>query len=265
MRIGAVNYLNSKPLIEALDELVPESELILDYPSRLADDLEAGHLDVALIPSIEFLRNPEYQIVTDSCVATHGPVMSVKLFSRVPMGEIKTLALDEGSRTSAALSRIMLHERCGVIPSLEPLPLEKDCEFTQADAILLIGDRAIHSPLGEFVEVWDLGEEWLKWTGLPFVFAIWATRKGTELGPIINSICRARNLGINKLEEIARREAPKLGIEFETAHEYLVKNLYFCLGAAEKNGLKLFQKLALEMGLIQERVELDFQNCTHTG
>lgn len=265
MRIGAVNYLNSKPLIEALDELVPEAELILDYPSRLADDLEEGDLDVALIPSVELLRNPDYQIISNSCVATHGPVMSVKLFSRVPMGEIKTLALDEGSRTSAMLSRIMLHERCGVIPELEPLPLEKDCDFTNADAVLLIGDRAIHSPPGDFVDVWDLGEEWLRWTGLPFVFAVWAARKETDLGPVEEAICQARDLGLQRLEEIAAREAPLVGIDFQTAHDYLVKNLYFRLGDAEKNGLKLFQKLALELGLIQERVDLVFRNCTHTG
>ncbi len=265
MRIGAVNYLNSKPLIEALDELLPNDELILDYPSRLADDLESGLLDVALIPSVEFLRNPEYQIVSDSCVATHGPVLSVKLFSRVPMGEIKTLALDEGSRTSAILSRIMLSQRCGVIPQLEPLPLEKNCENTEADAVLLIGDRAIHSPPGDFVDAWDLGEEWLDWTGLPFVFAVWAARKGTDLNGVEEAICKARDLGIQRLKEIATREAPILGLEFETAHDYLEKNLYFSIGSAEKNGLKLYQKLALEMGLIQERVDLVFRNCTHIG
>ena len=98
VRIGAVNYLNSKPLIEGLLELLPEAELTLDYPSRLADDLEAGRLDVALVPSIEVLRHPNYEVVSDACVATRGPVMSVKLYSRVPFGLIRTLALDAGSR-----------------------------------------------------------------------------------------------------------------------------------------------------------------------
>src|SRR5580704_11740250 len=108
VRIGAVNYLNSKPLIEGLPDLLPQAELLLDYASRLADDLHAGRLDVALVPSIEVLRNPNYEIVSDACVATRGPVMSVKMYSRVPFGMIRSLALDAGSRTSAALVRIML-------------------------------------------------------------------------------------------------------------------------------------------------------------
>ena len=101
IRIGAVSYLNSKPLIEGLDERIGDAELVLDYPSRLADELGRGLLDVALIPSIECLRNPEYEVVSDACVATHGAVMSVKLYSRVAPGAIRNLALDGGSRTSA--------------------------------------------------------------------------------------------------------------------------------------------------------------------
>src|SRR5439155_26204047 len=96
VRIGAVAYLNSKPLIEDLAELANDAELILDVPSRLADDLLAGELDVALIPSIEILRDADYEIVSDACVATRGPVLSVKLFSRVPFARIRTLALEEG-------------------------------------------------------------------------------------------------------------------------------------------------------------------------
>ena len=100
MRIGAVSYLNTKPLIYRLAELAPQHELVLDLPSRLADDLAAGRLDVALIPSVEFFHNPSYTVVSDACIACRGPVRSVKLFSRVPLPEIRTLALDEGSRTS---------------------------------------------------------------------------------------------------------------------------------------------------------------------
>ena len=125
VRIGAVNYLNSKPLIEGLQaglsRLPTPTELRLDYPSRLADDLESGVLDIALIPLVECLRNPDYEVITDACVATHGPVLSVKLYSRVPIPNITSLALDEGSRTSAALARVLLHERFGLQPQLEPL------------------------------------------------------------------------------------------------------------------------------------------------
>ena len=203
VRIGAVNYLNSKPLIEGLAELLPEAELTLDYPSRLADDLEAGRLDVALVPSIEVLRHADYEVVSDACVATHGPVMSVKLYSRVPFGEIRTLALDAGSRTSVALARIMLAERFGVVPRLEPLPFERSVASTATDAVLLIGDRAMHAPAERFAATWDLGEEWLRWTGLPFVFAVWAAKGGTDLGHVEEALGRARDLGVERAAEIA--------------------------------------------------------------
>ena len=260
VRIGAVNYLNSKPLIEGLDQLQPEAELVLDYPSRLADDLESGRLDVALVPSIECFRDPDYEIVSDACVATHGPVMSVKLYSRVPEAEIRTLALDEGSRTSAALVRILLAERYGVEPQIEPLPLGKSTDATGADATLLIGDRSFH-PLNEkFVATWDLGQEWLNWTGLPFVFAMWATRSETDLGHVEEALSRARDRGVEDLAAIARREAPLLGISEQVAIDYLTKNLYYRLRSAERSGLSTFHELAVNLGLAPEGVDLVFRN-----
>lgn len=261
VRIGAVNYLNSKPLVEGLAELAPEAELMLDFPSRLADRLSAGELDVALIPSIECLRNPDYEIISDACVATHGPVLSVKLYSRVPFGEIHSLALDEGSRTSAALARIMLAERYGAFPALQPLPLGSSTSESQADAILLIGDRAIHPPRETFCATWDLGEEWVEWTGLPFVFAHWTTRSGRDLGAVEEALGQARDLGVQRLDKIAAREAPRLDISFETAHTYLTKNLHFQLGPGERNGLRLFQELAVPLGLAPEGVDLVFRDC----
>ncbi len=264
VQIGAVSYLNSKPLIEDLAELAAgEAELVLDYPSRLADDLAEGTLDVALIPSFEYLLQPDYEVVSDACVATHGPVMSVKLYSRTPLGEIQSLALDEGSRTSAALVRIMLSDRFGVNPQLEPLPLEASIESTKADAILLIGDRAMHLPEEPFQAVWDLGEEWLSWTGLPFVFALWAARKDSDLGLVESALGESRNRGVARLDSIGRREADALGLEPESAIQYLKHNLHFQLGSAEKNGLKLFQQLAVQQGLAPGGVNLVFRDCSH--
>jgi len=261
IRIGAVTYLNSKPLIEGLAALLPEAELTLDYPSRLADELEAGNLDVALVPSVEVLRNPQYEIVSDACVATRGPVMSVKLYSRVPLGEIRSLALDEGSRTSAALARTMLAERYGVDPRLESLPIECSPRSVKTDALLIIGDRAMHPPDEPFFATWDLGEEWLRWSGLPFVFAVWAARGGTDLGAVEEAFCRARDYGVDRAAEIARREAPHLGISETTAVHYLTKNLHFRLGPAERRGLRLFANLSARLGLVPEGVELVFRDC----
>ena len=260
VRIGAVNYLNSKPLIEGLAELLPEADLSLDYPSRLADDLEAGRLDVALVPSIEVLRH-NYEVVSDACVATRGPVMSVKLYSRVPFGLIRTLALDEGSRTSVALARIMLRERCGVMPKLHPFPFDKSPDSLPTDAFLMIGDRAMHEPEAPFVGVWDLGDEWLRWTGLPFVFAVWAARPGTELSAVDEALGHARDLGVERAAAIAKREAPLLGLSEATAYNYLTKNLHFRIGPAERSSLRLFSRLAARLQLIPEGVDLVFRDC----
>jgi chorismate dehydratase len=261
IRIGAVSYLNSKPLIEDLAELAPSAELILDYPSRLADRLGQGELDIALIPSIECVLGPQYEIVSDACVATHGPVLSVKLYSRVPMSEIRTLALDEGSRTSAALAKILLAERYSLHPQVERLSLDLDTRDTVADAILLIGDRAIHPPAEIFPMVWDLGTEWTNWTGLPFVFAMWATRAGTDLGPVEEALSQARDLGLRRVAEIAGREAPLLGLSEQVTLEYLTENLYYRLGPAERRGFQRYHELAMKQGLAPKGYDLVFRHC----
>jgi len=158
VRLGAVSYLNSRPLIEQLDQLLPGSSIQLDYPSHLADSLAAHDLDIALIPSIEYFRRPGYEIISDACVAARGAVMSVKLYCRVHPGEVKRIALDEGSRTSATLARIILAERYGAFPVSEPLLMDSMTTDSTADAVLLIGDRAMHAPKETFVEVMDLGQ-----------------------------------------------------------------------------------------------------------
>ncbi|MFN0054316.1 MAG: menaquinone biosynthetic enzyme MqnA/MqnD family protein [Planctomycetales bacterium] len=260
LRIGAVNYLNSKPLIEGLSELAPQAELVLDYPSRLATDLSARRLDVALVPSIACLLEPHYEVVSDACVAALGAVLSVKLYSRTPLNRIRTLALDEGSRTSATLVRILLAERAGVYPAVRPLPLDASTAATDADAILLIGDRAIHPPAESFECTWDLGTEWTAWTGLPFVFAMWATRQGTRLERLEQALGAARDLGVSRLPQIARREAPQLGLSESVALDYLTQNLYYHLGHAERQGLERFHQLAVTHGLAPGGFELVFRD-----
>lgn len=244
VRIGAVSYLNSKPLIEGLSVLCPQADLLLDYPSRLADGLAHGKLDVALVPSVEAFSDPAYEVTSNACVSTHGPVFSVKLYFRKHPGDVKTLALDEGSRTSAALARVMLAERFGVDPKLQRLPLGKTTEETTADAVLLIGDRAMHPPREKFSNVWDLGEEWVNWTGLPFVFAMWVARKGASLGDVPEQLNTARDLGLAHVSDIAQRGAAALELPLDMVHRYLTQNLHFHLGKAEQMGLRLFQELA---------------------
>lgn len=265
IRVGAVNYLNTKPLIHGLAAAAPHVDLVLDLPSRLADRLARAELDVALIPSIEFFQDPSYTIISDACIGCRGPVLSVKLFFRKPPAEVRSLALDEGSRTSAALAKILLHERHGIRPTLEPLPIGEGLEATQADAVLLIGDRAMHSPTGKFVEVWDLGDEWCRWAELPFVFAMWVARPGVELGDVEAQLSRARDSGLAHLDEIAAREAPLLGLTKPECLAYLRDNLYFYLGPRELRGLEMYYRLAHKLNLAPAGVELGCSDCQSAG
>ena len=258
LRFGAVSYLNSKPLIEGFSVALPQASLLLDVPSRLADELQRGRLDIALIPSVEAFSDPDYVIVSDACVATHGPVMSVKLYCRVHPGNIRTLALDEGSRTSACLTKVILGEQYGVQPHIETLTLKQGTEATTADAILLIGDRAMHPPRERFHTVWDLGEKWLEWTGLPFVFAMWVARRDTELRGVSEALNAARDLGLKRISEISQRECGPLGLSPEVAAHYLANNLHFRLGAAERQGLRQFHQHAAEQGLVPSGSRLRF-------
>src|SRR5687768_13840746 len=155
LRLGAVNYLNTKPLIHGLEGPQDRLRLVLDLPSRLADQLARGKLDAALIPVVELLAHPEYALVSDACIACRGPVRSVKLYFRRPPSEVQTLALDEGSRTSVVLARLLLGALRGVNPRLEPLPIGSGLASTRADAVLLIGDRAMYPQLEAFTEIWD--------------------------------------------------------------------------------------------------------------
>jgi chorismate dehydratase len=260
MQIGAVSYLNSRPLIEGLEGLLPSANLVLDYPSRLADALSNGQLDVALIPSIEYFRRPGYEVISDACVAARGEVLSVKLYCRVHPGQIRTLALDEGSRTSAALTKVILAERYGVIPKTEPLRMESATTDSGADAVLLIGDRAMHSPEESFVEVMDLGQFWYDWTGLPFVFAMWVARREINTEGVDEALSHARDLGIANVADIAREEAPRLGISETLAHNYLTRNLHYHLTSAERSGLKLFSELAAQHNLVKPNVDIVYRD-----
>jgi dehypoxanthine futalosine cyclase len=249
MRIGAVTYLNAQPLVYALPRLCPKAEVVVDYPSRLADGLAAGKLDVALIPSIEYLAQPGRLIVSDACIAADGPVRSVKLYGRVPPERIRTLALDEGSRTSAALARILLAERFGLSPQLTTLPLGAAPADSPADATVVIGDRGMRPLDGDFAFVWDLGEEWSGLTGLPFVFAMWVAREGVDLGDLAPRLAAARDEGLCAFEQIADAASAAVGLPKAECLSYLRDNLQFHLCPRQRQGLERFFALAAQHAL----------------
>ncbi len=269
LRIGAVSYLNTKPLVYQLDELLPDAEIAYDLPSRLSDDLARGALDIALIPSVESFRDAAYRIISDACIACRGPVMSVKLLSRCPLDQIETLALDEGSRTSAALARILLKERFQLSPSLQPFPIGSAIDETTADAVLLIGDRAMHRPKG-FVAAWDLGDQWCRWAELPFVFAMWTARGGVAISEVaVTKVAaafeQARDNGVRHLAEIATREAGSVGLTDDQALHYLRDNLHFYLGPREQRGLDLFRQHATQLGIVPAAWRNNAENAEAHG
>jgi chorismate dehydratase len=263
VRVGAVNYLNTKPLIHEFDRLAPNAELILDVPSRLAEQLAAGELDVALIPVIEYFRTVNYSIVPNIAIASRGPVLSVTLFSRKPWNEIRRVALDVGSRTSAALAEILLRKRHGAALAILPLPLEHDAEDVDADAVLLIGDRAMRACLPGFAHAYDLGQEWFDWTGLPFVYAVWAVREGADLGGIEHAFVEAKRRGLAAVGRIAQNEAPLLNLDAGFCRRYLSNILHFDLGPREQAGLHHYYMLACELGLARRGVNLEYYRSTH--
>jgi chorismate dehydratase len=258
VRIGAVNYLNTKPLICDLEELAPEAELVLDLPSRLADRLAAGELDVALIPVIEYFRAGTYSVVPGIAIASRGPVLSVTLFSKVPWENIRRVALDVGSRTSAALTLVLLRNRYGVRAEAVALPLDRPAEDVDADAVLLIGDRAMRACLPGFAHAFDLGQEWSDWTGLPFVYAVWAVRPGADLGGVPEALAEAKRRGLARTGPIARDEAPQLGLDAGFCRRYLTNIIHFDLGPREQAGLHHYYMLASEAGLARRGVNLEY-------
>ena len=257
LRVGAVSYLNTKPLIFGLrDRLRGVGSLHLNLPSRLAEDLRCGRLDVALIPSVEYFRGPgagddgEYQIVSDAVIACRGPVWSVRLLSRVPVNRIKRLAVDEGSRTSAAMLKVLLHEIHSLQPETIPLGIEQTPDAVDADAILLIGDRAMHPERGVYREIWDLGDRWCRWTSHPFVFAMWVARGGVDTEGLAETLQACRDEGLANLQHISREEAATHGLTNEDLFAYFADNLHFRLGADERIGLEAFRRRADALGLI---------------
>lgn len=254
VRIGAVSYLNSKPLIFDLETFLGDQDKFsLDLPSKLATDLSEGSIDIGLIPVVEYFRHAEFQIVSDAAIACRGPVWSVRIFFRCDPSQVKTLALDEGSRTSVALSKVLFHQRYGFIPETIPLRMTDDPLTAPADAVLVIGDRSMHPELfrPSFESDWDLGQVWYEDTGLPFVFAMWVARNDKIASEEWKSILeRTRDRGLSHVAEIASQAAEGYGLSPVQCRDYLTNYLRFFLHQDEQAGLKEFRRRCSALGLI---------------
>ena len=257
VRLGAVSYLNSQPIVVPL-ATEPQFEILYSVPAQCASDLEAGNVDVGLIPSIEYARSSDpYLLVPDVAIASHGPVVTVRLFWTGDLGRIRRIALDLSSRTSVALLRILLAERHNMAPAWVDMEPDLDAMLGQADAALIIGDP-VFDHLADDLNFMDLGAEWSDWTALPFVYAFWAGRAEALQAEDVAALVRARVRGAASVPQIAADFARRQGGEAEAYEQYLTENIHFTFGDREKEGLQLFLRLAHQHDLIPAHTEVRF-------
>ena len=205
IKVGAVSYLNTKPLIYGFQQGMMQDavDLIIDYPARIAEMLQQGSIDVGLIPVASIPALKEHHIVSDYGIACDGEVASVCLFSDVPLQEIKTILLDYQSRTSVELLKILLSDHWKINPKLIAGTSNYETEIKGTTAGLVIGDRAFDKRL-QSKYIYDLGLAWKEMTGLPFIFAAWVSNR--VLSPaFITAFNAANEFGINHLDEVIKQ------------------------------------------------------------
>ncbi len=260
VRLGVVSFLNSRPLIEGLAD-APDLRLVFDVPARLPQLLEAGAVDVALIPVIDVLRTSgRYEPVSDACIGADGETMTVRVFSQVPPDRIRTLAVDGDSHTSVALARVLWREVYG--RELELVTIDARARALDAyPAVLLIGDKVIDPQRSGFAYEVDLGGAWRQHTGLPFTFALWARLAPSHAGRpdslgttgaltnVAQRLCSARDRGVARAAEIAEEQGPAQGWPVELARRYLTRCLRFKLDARAVEGACLFGRYCAAAGI----------------
>jgi chorismate dehydratase len=257
IRLGAVDYLNARPLVYGLELKNHLFSLRFDAPSKCAALLHEGSIDVGMIPSIEYLRGPSYRIVPSVGIISDGPVASVALFSSKPIDRVASIAADTSSRTSTALAQILCYEVFGIDPELVPMAPDVGAMLKRCDAALLIGDAALffdHEAAG--VLKIDLGEQWTKVTGLPFVWAFWAGRPGALTQQSVEALESARDGGVEVADQLA--EAYCGPGRADIGRKYFRENMRYMLGEREADGLRRYYELAEEHDLAPRVRRLEF-------
>jgi chorismate dehydratase len=261
IRISLVHYLNSAPLGWAFlhGPFNGQFEVIPSSPAICADQLSSGAVDIGVIPSIEYQRIPDLQIIPEISIASLGKVRSILLIKPKEKQSIHSVALDASSRTSVALAKIILQAKMGIHPTYVSCPPDLDRMLARCDAALLIGDPALRVPLEDY-EVIDLAEAWVEWQRKPFVCAFWACRKAASLPGDLNSIfLEAKEWGLKKRGEIASAYAESLHLPANFLEDYLYHNIDYDMGSKHIEGLKSFYELAKQEDLIPECRPIDFR------
>src|SRR3954464_3820873 len=264
LKISAISFLNTAPLMWDFEHPTPESRDVLDkfefsytVPSKCAQALQDGTADIGIIPSITFATIPGLAILPDVAIASKNQVRSILLVLNKPIHQVRTVALDTSSRTSVALTKILL-SKFFAGPEREYIAMDPDVDkmLASCDAGLLIGDAALQVNRIQY-EAIDLAESWRTFTGKPFVFAFWAVRMAAladwpEKYELADVFCQSRDHGLEpqNVDRLAREWAPKIGLSEADVHDYLTKNIHYYLDAENSDGLELFYRYAAELQLI---------------
>ena len=261
IRLGVVSYLNTKPLVHAfeLGRIDHDFELVYDVPSVCARKLHDRETDVALIPTIEIARAPEpYSVVPGVGIASRGPVRSVFLVFAKEPEDVRTVALDTSSRSSVALSRILLEKHLGarITETIDAEPVVDEM-LAKADAAVVIGDIALELDRSVY-RVVDLGEAWTTWTGLPFVYACWTGRMGAIDEAGCSALNKAKELGLARVDDISHAYASDNPHDPAFYEAYLTEAIHYDLGEPELEGMRRYYAYAEELGLIDQAPEVTF-------
>jgi chorismate dehydratase len=261
LRIGCVKYLNARPLIHGW-----EGKVDFDHPSALCNKLATGKLNVALVSSFEFLRNPIYRIVDDVSISSDGPVYSVVVAHHGKIDQIEEIELDPASETSVNLLRCLITE-LGLNPRLVRCsttvgPAAAELK-TSRRARLVIGDQAVRfrQQYAKEFSFWDLGEHWKKTVGLPFVYALWLIRPEiADPKQIADRLRNLRDQNLSHLDDLIAEAVagvadpgPRKRLNHEFLSGYYRENLRFSLGEKEKEGLRIFANLCIKHSLLPKR------------
>jgi chorismate dehydratase len=258
-RVSVVKYLNTVPLVWGMLHGKQGGKYDLDFttPAGCADAVFEGRADVGIVPSIEYQRIEGLEIIPGLSIASKSPVKSVLLLSTVPIDRVRTVSLDNSSRTSVALVAILLRRFYNVEFESIPAAPNPDQMLRMADAALIIGDPAL-TYNGRAAHTYDLASEWRKFTGLPFVFAVWAGRADGIMGEFCEDFADSRAYGLEHLDEIADTYAPLSGLTPYDIKVYLTEHIDYTLDEENLSGLRLFYRLANELGIIRTKRELRF-------
>jgi chorismate dehydratase len=256
-RLGAVSYLNAAPMVEGLDA-DPRFAVRFDLPSRCADLLHAGEIDLGLIPVFEHGRL-DYVAVPHVAITSDGDVESVALFTRKPIRDVQRIALDTSSRTSANLVRLLCAAWFKIQPVFVPAAPDLPAMLRDADAALLIGDPGLFTDPAAFgVTKIDLGAAWKDMTGLPFVWACWSGRPGAASPDVCRVLREARDRGVAAVDRIGRQYAPTDPAKAAFVARYLREAIQYDLSEDYVKGLETYFALLAEHHLLPHKPTLRF-------